>query len=256
VQTRLKDFAATVPPKMPDYAVGLYKQLLGVTLVASRAVVPLRDRRTRLVVLIANPSSQPEEVSVLCLADAQATPCSPSATSWQQTIEAQTAARFEVDLPAKAGERIDVPILVAGDAHRPEEASGVLTAYVERPPALPQAVPAPNHDTPLGGCDIATVVDHTDPRPTFTPPGVRMPDEQLYLTIQPCSPPLIAQALLIGDRTTVMALRPPWNTPIRIDGSGTVLQLPKRTGYAELQPIVLLYRDTGKTAWEGHAVDF
>lgn len=245
----VRDFAATVPDRLPPIGVAHYSFVEDVRVDQGQ---PLLDRtedgKLTASVAVANLGSNSLTFRVVCLVGGQPTYCSDLANgSSRVVLHPEQGTFLPVLVAAQPGSRFDMLMLLDGDEMRPEPASWSETVVVaggrgDAEPAPPRVV---GGVTPVfGGCGFATLVDDLTPRATFTPLTTRPDEGSVWLIVQRCDErDARARLLLFADGVPVALNDLSWMSPVTLRGKASRLRVPlERFGpdVAEVRAAVVL----------------
>lgn len=251
----LRAFDRAVPDEAPPYAVAVAAYIEG----ATTNVLRLVDGRIKTRVVAANVGSNRASGNLVCLIEAEQVPCNRSFDVARIDLGVDTVAVVGLDVGARPGARIDVLLLMDGDADRPSPTARRLVAYADRvDDSVAAPIDPPAAEPVYGGCGFVTVVDSLDEEKTFIPPTSVRAGTDVWALAQICEEdnPGPLRLVLIADRRSVVPIRDTmWQRALDVKGT-VALSVPRDVlePGREYQVVALRLGSTDPPSWVSHPV--
>jgi hypothetical protein len=230
----IEDFAATVPPSLPEQA---YVSTVILDPASPAPEGPLIVKQSNgyadVEMAIANVGTNTNQPNVICLRNDMQVGCTPEVDVWEVALPPKTLALVSTRISASPGDSLIFLFLAQDEPKRIYAASQIKRSFVEQHSVPPSTwIDAPGHDKIFGGCNfVALVKDPTDTRTSpvdlfrhsTTPRGI-----MLYLLFQLCNPTgqEYVQLLPIVNRTKIVDLPGKfWHSPIWLSEANSVISV-------------------------------
>lgn len=231
----LEAFTASVPEPLPEMA-----YVSSVILdpfsppppADSSIVLGLDDGYIKTHLALANPGTNTNQPTLVCLRNGTQVACTPKVDLWKATLPPESIALVPIRIAATPGDHLVFLIMAHDEPLRYKPSSQMLWAYVENEEGKPTRwVDAPEIAPPLAGCGFAALIKDpadTSPANFNLHDGVRR-GTPLYVLIKLCEPTgsEYVQLITLIDRSLVANMDGSLlGTPIRLTGVASLIPLP------------------------------